>query len=85
MVSIIIPVYNSEKFLKECLTSVQKQTYTDIEVLCIDDGSTDMSGEIIRKFALSDNRFVYIKKNIPMEEKQEMLALHWQKATISCS
>lgn len=62
MVSIIIPIYNAEKYLEKCLLSVQEQTYKDIEVLCIDDGSTDRSKDIIRNFQVKDKRFIYIRK-----------------------
>lgn len=46
LVSVIIPIYNVEKFLDQCLESVLGQTYRNIEVLCINDGSTDSSSEI---------------------------------------
>ncbi len=47
MVSIIIPVYNSEKYIRECLDSLLKQTYINFEIICIDDGSQDLSFEIL--------------------------------------
>ena len=47
-VSVIIPVYNVEKYLRECLDSVVKQTLDDIEIICINDGSTDKSLEILK-------------------------------------
>ena len=62
LISVIIPVYNAEKFLPECLQSVQSQTLHDFEVIMIDDGSTDRSGEIYRKIAASDNRFIMISQ-----------------------
>ena len=63
-ISIIIPVYNSEKYLGECLDSVKKQTFTDFEVLLINDGSTDNSGDICDQYAKNDLRFkVFHKKN----------------------
>ena len=46
-ISVIIPVYNVEKYLSQCLDSVISQTLTDIEIICINDGSTDNSGEIL--------------------------------------
>lgn len=50
-VSIIIPTYNVEMFLDECLESIQRQTLQDIEIICVNDGSTDHSLEIIKKYA----------------------------------
>ena len=46
MISIIVPVYNVENYLEECLDSIKNQTYTDIEVILVNDGSTDGSKEI---------------------------------------
>lgn len=60
-VSVIVPIYNAEKYLKHCLDSVQKQTLKDIEVILIDDGSTDTSAEICKSY-LSDSRFSYYYK-----------------------
>ena len=61
-VSIIIPTYNVEMFLDECLESIQRQTLQDIEIICVNDGSTDHSLEIIKKYAENDPRFVIIDK-----------------------
>lgn len=60
--SIIIPVYNAQKFLGKCLNSILEQTYTDFEVLLIDDGSTDTSSNICEKYSANDDRFRYIRK-----------------------
>lgn len=62
IVSIIIPVYNSEKYLKQCIDSVIKQDYHDIELICVDDGSNDSSARIIYDYCQFDNRINYIKK-----------------------
>ncbi|MDN7242660.1 glycosyltransferase [Planococcus sp. N028] len=56
LVSIIVPVYNSESYIGNCITSILKQTYENIEVLLIDDGSTDGSGKVCNAYAQSDNR-----------------------------
>lgn len=55
-ISIIIPVYNTEKYLRECLDSVVNQTLRDIEIICINDGSTDNSLKILEEYALKDSR-----------------------------
>jgi len=63
-VSVIIPVYNSEKFLPICLKSVINQSLKNIEIICIDDGSTDNSLEILKQFKKKDNRiFIIHQKN----------------------
>lgn len=60
--SIIIPVYNNEKFLENCLFSIQQQQLQEMEVLMIDDGSTDTSPKICQQFEHRDARFVYVRK-----------------------
>ena len=60
-VSIITPVYNAEKFIKETIESVLKQSYEDFEYLLIDDCSTDNSAEIVKSYAKKDSRIKYIK------------------------
>jgi glycosyltransferase involved in cell wall biosynthesis len=63
-ISIIIPIYNSEKYLEQCLDSVLKQSYSNYEVIMIDDESTDSSRMIYEKFVHTDKRFVsYHQKN----------------------
>lgn len=62
LVSIIIPVYNSELYLNECLNSVMNQTYNNFECLLINDGSTDNSKEICESYCREDNRFILINK-----------------------
>lgn len=64
IISIIVPVYNTEKYLDKCIQSVLAQTYTNWELLLIDDGSTDSSGAICDKYAAEDNRIrVFHKEN----------------------
>lgn len=55
-VSVVIPVYNVEKYLQECLDSVLNQTLADIEIICVDDGSTDKSGKILDEYEQIDDR-----------------------------
>lgn len=60
-VSVIVPIYNAEKYLEQCLDSIVNQTLNDIEIILIDDGSTDRSAEICKKY-LDDERVVYFRK-----------------------
>ena len=62
-ISIVIPIYNDEKYLKECLDSIINQTFKDFECICVDDCSTDRTAEIINDFVQKDKRFKYIKHN----------------------
>lgn len=62
-VSVIIPVYNAEKYLRECLDSVANQTLKNIEIICIDDGSEDRSLEILHEYEQADERFVILTKD----------------------
>ena len=61
-ISVIIPVYNVEKYLAECLTSVVNQTFKDIEIICVNDGSTDNSPMILEEFAQKDSRIKIINQ-----------------------
>ena len=60
--SIIIPVYNVEKYLRECLDSVKGQTSPDWEAVCVNDGSTDGSEFILKEYAKKDSRFRIVTK-----------------------
>ena len=60
LVSVIIPVFNVEKYLEECINSILCQPLTDIEILCINDGSTDSSPDILRKYAEQDRRITVL-------------------------
>lgn len=76
-ISIIIPVYNTETYIERCITSVLGQTYQNIEVICVDDGSTDKSGIILDRLAQTDERlFVIHKKNEGVTEARN-LALNY--------
>ena len=61
-ISIIIPVYNVEKYLRECLNSVVNQTMRDIEIICVNDGSTDGSLDILKEYAKKDDRIIVINQ-----------------------
>lgn len=62
LISIIVPVYNVEKYINKCLQSILNQTYSNLEIILIDDGSTDKSGEICEQYAQKDNRIAVIHK-----------------------
>ena len=55
-VSVIVPVYNTIKYLKKCMDSLVNQTLQDIEIICIDDGSSDGSLEMLKEYANNDSR-----------------------------
>lgn len=61
-VSVIIPVYNSEEYLKECLDSVVNQTIKEIEIICVDDGSSDNSLAILKEYAQNDHRITVLSQ-----------------------
>lgn len=61
-VSVIIPVYNTEKYVAECIESVMNNTLKDIEIICVNDGSTDSSPEILAEYALADSRVIIVNK-----------------------
>lgn len=64
LISVIVPIYNTEKYLVECVESIRKQTYSNIEIILVDDGSTDASIEICDEFAEKDSRVrVFHKEN----------------------
>lgn len=62
LISIIIPVYNTELYLKKCIESVILQTYNNLEIILIDDGSTDKSYDIGKEYALKDSRIILLKQ-----------------------
>ncbi len=62
-VSVIIPVFNSEKYIQECLHSVINQTYTNLEIIAINDGSVDTSEQLIKEISATDHRIIYLEHN----------------------
>lgn len=69
-VSIIIPTYNVEMYLVECMESVVNQTLKDIEIICINDGSTDGSLEILKSYAQKVTEFVLVDKEMVVMESE---------------
>ncbi len=62
-ISVVIPVYNTEKYLRQCIDSVVNQTFKDIEIICVDDGSTDNSLEILKEYQKNDSRLIILQQN----------------------
>lgn len=62
LISVIVPVYNVEKYLVRCLESLMHQSYTELEMILVDDGSTDQSGAIIEEYLKKDSRFIAVRK-----------------------
>lgn len=71
-VSVIIPVYNDENYLRECLDSVVNQTLKDIKIVCVNDGSTDGSPAILEEYAFRDDGIVVINKT--MDERTSTIS-----------
>ena len=76
MISVIVPVYNVEKYIDKCVQSILNQTYTDFELILVDDGSTDKSGEMCDEYAKLDRRIVVVhKENGGPSEARNVAAL----------
>ena len=84
MISIIVPIFNSQLFLDECLNSIYLQTYTDFEVLCVDDGSTDNSASICGIWAQKDPRFKYLRQENGGVSKARNTGLDHAKGDYIC-
>ena len=81
-VSVIIPVYNAEAYLRQCLDSVVNQTLREIEIVCVDDGSTDGSAAILEEYAAKDVRIKIIKQgnagvNVARKEGLKLASGEW--------
>lgn len=63
LISVIVPIYNAEKYLDRCIASISNQTYRQIEIILVNDGSADRSNEICEKWAEQDDRVVYIRQS----------------------
>ncbi|WP_147556461.1 glycosyltransferase family 2 protein [Catenibacterium mitsuokai] len=75
LISVIVPVYNLENYIERCLASIQSQTYSNIEIIVVDDGSIDSSWNIINRIAKEDNRIIPIHKENGGVSSARMLGL----------
>ena len=76
-ISVLIPVYNAEKYLEECLQSIRRQTFPRFEVILVDDGSTDRSGAICDRYASEDERFIVIHQENQGAGAARNTAIEW--------
>ena len=79
LITIVVPVYNVEKYLPHTLESICGQTYTNLQILLIDDGSTDDSLAVCHKWARQDNRIQVMSRKIKVLQGQEIKEYNWQQ------
>ena len=84
LISVIIPVYNVQQYLRECVSSVLAQVYSNLEIILIDDGSTDESGKLCDEFALSDERISVSTKPMAVRAEQGITELSTAMVTGFC-
>mgnify|MGYP003292225778 CR=1 FL=1 len=82
LISIIIPAYNAEEYLSDCIESVLKQTYLNIEIIIVNDGSRDNTIKIIRKYEKIDKRIIVINQKILYNVSKDKSSWIW-KAVIA--
>ena len=76
-ISVIVPIYNVEEYLAECLDSLNNQTKKDIEVIMVDDDSQDSSGEIAKAYAQEHPNFHYYHKELPLLLRDKCQYYHY--------
>lgn len=90
-ISVVVPVYNCEKYLEQCIESVLSQTLKELEVICVDDGSTDQSASVIRCLMSGDARISLLQqenkgagpaRNLAMENARESILRFWMQMII---
>lgn len=62
-ISVIVPIHNTSQYLEQCMDTLVNQTFRDIEIICVNDGSTDCSQEILEKFASADKRIILLYRS----------------------
>lgn len=83
--SVIVPVYNVENYLNKCITSIVEQTYKALEIILVDDGSTDTSGQLCDEWKKKDTRVRVIHKSNGGCHQQEMRGFYRLKGNILVS
>ena len=90
-ISVVIPTYNVEKYLRQALSSVVNQSYRNLDIVCVDDGSTDNSLLIIKEYAAQDNRIqvitqenqgTYIARQVGVDKKKQQVGIEEQHRCI---
>ena len=84
LITVIIPVYNTELYIKKCLDSLTKQTYSNIEIIVVDDGSTDESSNICDQYEQIDSRVIVLHKNNGGQGAARNVALNLAKGELIC-
>lgn len=82
--SIVIPVYNGQDHLRECLDSMLGQTYSDIEVICVDDCGTDASLDILQEYAARDARLRILRQSENRGSARAVGAACWNPRAATC-
>ena len=82
ILSVIVPIYNGESYISKCLDSISRQSYKNLEIICVDDGSTDNSLAICEKYINKDTRFKIIKKINGGVASARRVGLHKRKEII---
>ena len=76
-ITVIVPVYNVERYINKCIDSIKNQTYSNLQIILVDDGSTDNSGKICDIYAMNDNRIeVFHTKNKGLVAARKFGILH---------
>ena len=83
LISVIVPVYNVEKYLDRCITSIVEQTYKNLEIILVDDGSPDNSGKICDQWTERDSRIKVIHKKTVVPVIHEILGYRTQQVNLS--
>ena len=78
-ISVVVPIYNCEKYLEQCLNSILNQTFKDFEIICVDDGSTDISVKILKEFANKDSRMILLSQKNSGAGVARNRGLHYAK------